>query len=65
MYEYKFIDINLKGVLKLETEIDYHEVIREQALQGWRLVQIFAPSTGKVGSATNFELIFEKKLGEY
>lgn len=34
--------------------------IQQHAEEGWRFVQIFAPGTGTVGSADNFELIFEK-----
>lgn len=65
MHEYKFVLIDLKqGFLKAEAKEDYHEIIREHAEQGWRLVQIFAPGTAAVGAAANFELIFEKKLKE-
>ncbi|WP_430352763.1 DUF4177 domain-containing protein [Viridibacillus arvi] len=46
MYEYKFIQIELKQkILKAEATEDYREIIREHAEKGWRLVQIFAPGT--------------------
>ena len=61
MYEYKFVQVELKqGILKATAKEDYREIIREHAEHGWRLVQIFAPGTGGVGAAVNFELIFEK-----
>ncbi|KOO51426.1 DUF4177 domain-containing protein [Viridibacillus arvi] len=65
MYEYKFIQIELKQkILKAEATEDYREIIREHAEKGWRLVQIFAPGTAAVGAAANFELIFEKNVNE-
>ena len=65
MYEYKFIQIDLKPkMLKSEPKEDYHEMIREHGEKGWRLVQIFAPGIAAVGAAASFELIFEKKIVE-
>ena len=60
MYEYKFIVVKLRW-FSSEPEIDYHEIVREQAEQGWRLVQIFAPSNMARKAPSYFELIFEKK----
>ena len=65
MYEYKFIQIELKqGLMKATAKEDYREIISEEAKNGWRLVQIFAPSVVGYGSAENFELIFEKEILE-
>jgi len=43
--------------------MDYHEIIRDHAKQGWRLVQIFAPTVSIMDGGTSeyFELIFEKE----
>ncbi|MDR4887714.1 DUF4177 domain-containing protein [Fredinandcohnia sp. QZ13] len=60
MYEYKFIKIELKGIIELKPEQDYHEIVHEHARDGWRLVQVLTPPTGPSGAATYFELIFEK-----
>jgi len=61
MLEYKFITINLdRGFLRRKPSEDYHEIIREQARQGWRLVQIFAPAVYAYGKAMFYELIFER-----
>lgn len=61
MYEYKFVQVELKhGLLKSTSKEDYREIIQQNAEEGWRFVQIFAPGTGTVGSVDNFELIFEK-----
>lgn len=49
MYEYKFVKIELKSSL-----------MKSQPKEGWRFVQIFAPSTVGYGSAAYFELIFER-----
>jgi hypothetical protein len=40
---------------------DYQYIIREHALEGWRLVQIFAPERAD-GHPHYYELIFERPL---
>ncbi|YCA45997.1 DUF4177 domain-containing protein [Bacillus sp. JZ8] len=47
-------------MLKSTSKEDYREIIQQHVEEVWRFVQIFAPGTGTVGSADNFELIFEK-----
>ncbi|WP_240374947.1 DUF4177 domain-containing protein [Bacillus piscicola] len=61
MYEYKFEKVDLKGGFRMKPKEDYHDIIREHAKDGWRLVQIFAPGTSSYGLASYFELIFERK----
>ncbi|MCL4165385.1 UNVERIFIED_CONTAM: hypothetical protein GTU68_021196 [Idotea baltica] len=60
MFEYKFVKIDLSYFSSKPKE-DYQKVIEEHALEGWRFVQIFAPSTSSYGSASYFKLIFEKE----
>ena len=59
MYEYKFVSIRLSFFFGKAKE-DYHLLIEEHARQGWRLVQIFAPATAGLGTASYFEIIFER-----
>jgi len=60
-YEYKFVKIELKqGFSTTKPKEDYHEIIRNLSKEGWRLVQVFAPATSGLGSATYFELILER-----
>ncbi|ARK32496.1 DUF4177 domain-containing protein [Halalkalibacter krulwichiae] len=59
MYEYKFVKIDLTTWASKPKE-DYHEVIAEHAREGWRFIQIFAPATSGYGSASYFEIIFER-----
>ena len=40
----------------------YKEAIDEQAKEGWRLVQVFAPGTGAYGAAKYYELILEREV---
>ncbi|MDC2863081.1 DUF4177 domain-containing protein [Bacillus sp. BP-3] len=62
MYEYKFVKVELKsGLMASKPKEDYQTIITEHAKEGWRFVQIFAPSTAGTGSAAYFELIFERK----
>ena len=62
-YEYKFVRLG-KGWLgvKRSTIQQYQQIVTEHAQQGWRLVQIFAPSIAAYGIAKYFELIFERQL---
>jgi hypothetical protein len=61
-YEYKFVRLG-EGVFmaKKKAEAQYRDEIRAHASEGWRLVQIFAPSTGVDGLAKYYELIFERE----
>lgn len=62
MFEYKFVKISLGGIISYKPKKDYKQVIALHAKQGWRFVQIFAPGTNAYGSASYFELIFEKEI---
>lgn len=57
-YEYKFVSVE-QG----KKSRDYHDIILENSLDGWRLVQIFAPGAGGLWAKANFcELIFERAV---
>jgi len=62
MFEYKFVKISLDGILNYKPKVEYKGIIAEQAKEGWRFVQIFAPGTNAYGSPSYFELIFEKEI---
>ncbi|WP_078431439.1 DUF4177 domain-containing protein [Metabacillus halosaccharovorans] len=61
MYEYKFVKVDLSNWNRKPKE-DYQDIILNHAKDGWRFVQIFAPATAGYGSASYFEIIFEKPL---
>jgi hypothetical protein len=68
-YEYQFVRLeqvkNLLTGMPVPSEKarqEYQELVHEQARQGWRLVQIFAPGTSVHGLASYFELIFERPV---
>jgi hypothetical protein len=57
-YEYRFVTID-EG----KKDKEYHEVIRENSLEGWRLVQIFAPGAGGLWTKAGLcETIFERQV---
>jgi hypothetical protein len=57
-YEYKFVTVG-QG----KQDKDYHDVILENASDGWRLVQIFAPGAGGLWAKASFcEAIFERPV---
>ena len=60
-YEYKFIRLG-KGLFWPTRQADtYKEVIEKYAREGWKLIQIFAPSRGMWGLANFHEVILERK----
>lgn len=63
-FEYQFVRLG-EGALgvKRAAKERYQETIRQHARDGWRLVQIFSPSTGIYGASQFFELIFEREVG--
>jgi hypothetical protein len=57
-YEYKFVTVRQDRKDK-----DYRDVIRENSLDGWHLVQVFAPGAGGLWAKANFcEVIFERQV---
>lgn len=65
MYKYEFVRVEMKSdfwKMKSGPEKDYQEIINDYAKKGWRFKQIFAPATSGYGSASYFELIFEKEV---
>jgi len=60
-YEYRFVRLG-EGALgvKSTAKEHYQELIQQHAREGWRLVQIFSPSTGIYGASQYFELILER-----
>lgn len=61
MYEYKFVKVDLSNWNSKPKE-DYQDIIVTHAKDGWKFVQIFAPATKGYGSASYFEIIFERSL---
>jgi uncharacterized protein DUF4177 len=65
-YEYKFIRIGENRASALfgpqtSARRSYQDVVHEQARDGWRLVQIFAPGVAAFGAAKYYEMIFERE----
>ena len=62
-YKYKFVRLG-KGLFwaRSEAEEEYKETIHRYAKEGWRLIQIFAPSRGLYGLANFYEVILEKEI---
>ena len=57
-YEYRFVTVD-EG----KKDKDYREVIRRNALEGWRLTQVFAPGAGGLWAKASFcEIIFERQV---
>ena len=63
MYEYKFVRIEFSR-LSSKPKLNYQDLIKENAQQGWRFVQMVAPdlATSGIGVASYFELIFERAI---
>ena len=64
-FEYKFVRLGEGWTYVNKNALEtYRETIAAHAKEGWRLVQIFAPPIGGVGSgsAKFFELILERPV---
>jgi hypothetical protein len=62
-YEYLFVRVG-EGLLFVggAAEREYQRIIRDHARDGWRLVQIFAPSTGAYGASKYYEIVLERPV---
>lgn len=61
MYEYKYVETTLGGFF---TSANHHEVIDKHAKEGWRLVQVLPLYYNSHGKPTDYEVIFERKIGD-
>ena len=62
-YEYKFVRLGEGwSCVRREGRNHYQEQIQHYAREGWRLVQVFAPSIGVYGAAKYYELILEREV---
>jgi hypothetical protein len=59
MYQYKFVKATLGGFF---TEANHHEIIKQHAEEGWRLVQVLPSQYNTNGKPIDYEIIFEKKI---
>jgi hypothetical protein len=60
------VKVDLEGIwitTKIPKE-DHHKIIQDYAREGWRFVQVFAPSISVIGGGVPnyFELIFEREI---
>jgi len=63
-HEYMFVRVG-EGWLgaRSKAEREYQQIVQDHARDGWRLVQVFAPSTGTYGVSKYFEVILERERG--
>ncbi len=65
LYECKYVKVELRsGAFERKPIEDYHKIIDEHLLDGWRFVQAFSPNTltGLSSTASYLELIFEREV---
>ena len=62
-YEYEFVRLG-EGWMsaKKEASEGYQQAVHDHAREGWRLVEVFAPSMGAYGMSKYYELIFEREV---
>ncbi len=58
MFEYKFVRLAI-NIWTNSPKEDYQSIIQEHGDEGWRLVQIFAPTNMNM-QAAYYELVFER-----
>lgn len=63
MYEYQIVEIQSEGILGAKLPKNFQEILNQNAAEGWRLVQLFAPiNSGQV--PYYFQIILEKEIKE-
>ena len=62
-YEYQFVNMEFSWWGQ-KVKQDYHEIVKDHAKQGWRLVQRFAPSPGAGGNVGVIELIYKREISD-
>lgn len=62
-HDYKFERLG-EGWLRAKGKVEeeYQRIIHQHAQDGWRLVQVFAPSIGRKGASKFIEDIFEREV---
>ena len=55
----RFIELRWTDLPRVEATTRFKATV---GAQGWRLVQVFAPSTGAYGASKYFELILEREV---
>lgn len=60
MYQYKYVKATMGGLF---TKAKHREVIDKNAKEGWRLVQVLPTSYNGHGRPTEYDIIFEQKIG--
>jgi hypothetical protein len=61
MYEYKYVSATLGGFM---TNANHHEIIDDNAKDGWRLVEVLPTSYNLDGKPIKYEIIFERTIEE-
>jgi hypothetical protein len=62
-YDYKFVSVKLRGgTWTGKPKEDYRQDILNNARDGWRFVQAFAPAVGGYGFSGYADLIFEREI---
>ncbi|MGL5416155.1 MAG: DUF4177 domain-containing protein [Clostridium sp.] len=67
MFEYKFVEVPLKGGFKVKKGDNFQvckDIINEEARSGWRLKQIVVPPADNTGvyCPYSYQIIFEKEI---
>lgn len=63
MYEYEFVRLEARQFRWAGRTVDdaeWQDLVKRYAADGWRLVQIFAPSISSYGRAKFYDVIFER-----
>ncbi|MGL5506384.1 MAG: DUF4177 domain-containing protein [Paraclostridium sp.] len=58
MYEYKFIEVSIKGMFFGGD--DHRKIIDERSKKGWRFVAAIPSSAGSYGQVSSVDLVFER-----
>lgn len=60
MYEYRFIEVSVKGLFL--SGDDHRKIIDEKSKKGWRFVSAIPSGAGSYGQISSVDLVFERKI---
>ena len=62
-FEYKFVRLGEGWLGASAKDVkNYQQIVEQNAQEGWRLIQVFAPGLGSMGTSKYFEVILERPV---
>ena len=60
MFDYKFITIKPRNTRNFSFKEDYKNLIQENAIEGWRFIQVVPTKWNSYGNISEVEIVLER-----